>query len=206
METIQQVFAAGADDYLTKPVVGAELLTRISNRLERIRLLQTFSTQDPFTGLANQPESQRDLQRLLQQASLQQQPVCLVVLRVSELATINSQYGHAVGYQVLQRWGQLLRSAFQQEAGLGYWGNGEFVVGLAGATRIAALDRLAHVLLSLRQQVFTAPEDGRRFQATCQVAIAEFPSNGTTVRSLYQAAQSAVLKHDLMRMGVPDEQ
>jgi DNA-binding response OmpR family regulator len=41
-DTMQQVFAAGADDYLTKPIVGEELLTRINNRLKRNRLLQTL--------------------------------------------------------------------------------------------------------------------------------------------------------------------
>lgn len=38
--TIQQIFAAGADDYISKPVVGPELVTRILNRLERTRLLR----------------------------------------------------------------------------------------------------------------------------------------------------------------------
>ncbi len=37
-QTQNQVFAIGADDYLSKPVVGAELATRILNRLERVRL------------------------------------------------------------------------------------------------------------------------------------------------------------------------
>jgi DNA-binding response OmpR family regulator len=41
-DTIQKVFAAGADDYLTKPIIGEELLTRINNRLKRNRLLQTL--------------------------------------------------------------------------------------------------------------------------------------------------------------------
>ncbi|MGB3641019.1 MAG: response regulator [Rivularia sp. (in: cyanobacteria)] len=35
-ETMQRVFAAGADDYLPKPIVGSELLSRISHRLERM--------------------------------------------------------------------------------------------------------------------------------------------------------------------------
>ena len=35
-ETMRRVFAAGADDYLSKPIIGSELVTRIFNRLERM--------------------------------------------------------------------------------------------------------------------------------------------------------------------------
>lgn len=37
-----QVFAAGADDYLTKPITGSELATRIVNRLKRTQSLLKF--------------------------------------------------------------------------------------------------------------------------------------------------------------------
>lgn len=137
-ETIQQVFAAGADDYVTKPIVGPELLTRITNRLERSRLLQTLSTKEPITGLVNQLQSSHSLEYLIQQAAVEHvasrqgkcQPLCLVVFIVTELGQLNLQYGHAVGYQVLQRWGYLFQSAFRGPEVLSYWGNGEFVVGL----------------------------------------------------------------------------
>jgi DNA-binding response OmpR family regulator len=36
-KTQHQAFALGADDFISKPVVGAELANRILNRLERIR-------------------------------------------------------------------------------------------------------------------------------------------------------------------------
>ncbi|MDB4949021.1 MAG: diguanylate cyclase protein, partial [Gemmatimonadetes bacterium] len=35
-QTILRVFAAGADDYVTKPVVGPELIARLRNRLDRL--------------------------------------------------------------------------------------------------------------------------------------------------------------------------
>lgn len=42
-QTQDQVFTSGADDYLTKPVVPAELATRMLNRLERVKLIKEQS-------------------------------------------------------------------------------------------------------------------------------------------------------------------
>ncbi|AKG20570.1 response regulator [Calothrix sp. 336/3] len=38
--TINQVFAAGADDFVNKPIIASELITRISNRLQRSKLIR----------------------------------------------------------------------------------------------------------------------------------------------------------------------
>lgn len=37
-EMVNQVFSVGADDFVSKPIVGPELVTRIVNRLERLKL------------------------------------------------------------------------------------------------------------------------------------------------------------------------
>jgi diguanylate cyclase (GGDEF)-like protein len=192
-QIIQQVFSAGADDYITKPIVGPELLTRITNRLERLRLLQTLSTKDPLTGLANQPQSSQNLERLLRQTLLEKsKPLSLVLFTVEALRQINLKYGHATGNHILQRWGQLLRSTFGEAKGLGYWGNGEFVVELSGSKQ-EVNDRLSQLLTTLRQQIFTAP-DGNRFQATFSLGVAEYPTDGLTLQSLYQAASAISAK------------
>lgn len=192
-DTIQQVFAAGADDYVIKPVLGPELLTRITNRLERTRLLQTLSTKDPLTGLTNQPQSNQELEHQMQDCEKIGKPFSIGVLSLRELHQINIQYGHSMGNQILQRWGRLFQSKFIGSERVGYWGNGEFVVGMPGLKTQEASERLSDVLISLRQQVFTTL-DQERFQVICDVGVAEFPTNGKTLHELYQAVHLHQIK------------
>jgi diguanylate cyclase (GGDEF)-like protein len=180
-QTIQQVFAVGADDFVNKPVVVPELLTRIINRLERTRLIQSLASKDPLTGLPNQLESSRRLEAQLAQVEV----LSLVIFRISDLPQINLHKGHGTGHQVLQRWGGLFQAHFRGDEILGYWSNGEFVVGLPNSDQGVARDRLDQILIALRQQVYTTPE-GERFQVNCEWAIAEYPTDGQTVRSLYR--------------------
>lgn len=39
-EIVNQVYSVGADDFVSKPIIGPELVTRIINRLERVKLLR----------------------------------------------------------------------------------------------------------------------------------------------------------------------
>jgi DNA-binding response OmpR family regulator/HPt (histidine-containing phosphotransfer) domain-containing protein len=52
-ELVNQVFSAGADDCVSKPIIGPELVTRIVNRLERTKRLQSACTIDRSANRAN---------------------------------------------------------------------------------------------------------------------------------------------------------
>jgi DNA-binding response OmpR family regulator len=49
-ESIRRLFAAGADDFISKPVVGPELVTRVTSRIERVRLRQQIEDIKRRTG------------------------------------------------------------------------------------------------------------------------------------------------------------
>ncbi len=51
VEARLEAFRSGGDDYLPKPVVNEELLTRVKVRLDRARLLRERSDKDTITGL-----------------------------------------------------------------------------------------------------------------------------------------------------------
>jgi PAS domain S-box-containing protein len=73
-DIVNQVFSVGADDFVSKPIVGPELVTRIINRLERIKLRKhiTQTYQAKATATSSYDPSQRKLldARIQQQATV----------------------------------------------------------------------------------------------------------------------------------------
>jgi DNA-binding response OmpR family regulator len=49
-DTIYQVFTAGADDFVNKPIVGPELIARILNRIDRTQMFQKLGQSDLKTN------------------------------------------------------------------------------------------------------------------------------------------------------------
>ncbi|HYW08282.1 MAG TPA: response regulator, partial [Longimicrobium sp.] len=94
-DTIQRVFAAGADDYVAKPFVGPELVARIEGRLDRVRLQRLFAETDPLTGVANRASSEATLARLLRLSARHRQPLAVAMVDVDGLHAVNDRRGHA---------------------------------------------------------------------------------------------------------------
>lgn len=190
-ETMQQVFMAGADDFVRKPVVGPELVTRILNRLERSRLLQTLSEIDTLTEVANRRKSTEALMQLLESCKTNQRPFCFAILDLDQLKTINHQHSHAAGDQVLFHFGKLLQQTFHSEDVVGRWGGTEFVVGMAGMTKQEGEQRISEVLKNLREMIFTSAS-GISFHTTCSAGVADATQENLDLQILYQMADDAL--------------
>jgi diguanylate cyclase (GGDEF)-like protein len=189
--TIQRLFAAGADDYISKPISGAEVVTRITNRLERTRLLRHMAETDAQTGLPNQTKSTQTLNQLLHLAGRHKQPFCVAVLDLDHLKELNSQHGYAVGDRVLRGVGDLLFRSFRSEDVVSHWGGGEFVLGLYGLSRDGSIRRLTDVLRTLLQEGCPGP-DGVSVSISFSGGVAEFPLDGADFQSLYRAAAATL--------------
>ncbi|MBW4501056.1 MAG: response regulator [Scytonema hyalinum WJT4-NPBG1] len=185
-DTMRRVFAAGADDYVNKPIVGPELVTRILNRLDRTRMLRTISEIDALTGVANRRQSTQELNQLLSLANRHNQPLCFAVLKIDHLQQINQQYGHAVGDEVLSRFGRLLRRHFQSEI-LCRWGGAEFVVGMYGMTQKDGRRWIEEILENSSKEKFLTP-DKKDFQVTFSVGLSSYLHDGSDLQTLYQTA------------------
>ncbi|MBI3801658.1 MAG: response regulator [Deltaproteobacteria bacterium] len=190
-DTIHQVFAAGADDFVGKPIVGPELITRITNRLERTRLLRTLAETDALTGVANRRKSTQVLEHFLSLASRRSQAFCLAVVDIDHFKRVNDQHGHATVDAVLRRLGEVLQRSFRGEDIVARWGGEEFLVGMYGMSRDDGVQRIADLLEAWRQEEFDGPAN-ERFHITFSAGVAEYPTDGGDLQSLYRAADRAL--------------
>ncbi len=191
IETIDRVYSVGADDFVSKPIAGSELVSRIINRLERIELLRNAAEIDRLTKLSNRHKSTQDLNKYLQFAARQDLPLCLAVLDLDNLKAINERHGYSTGDMVMRQWGQLLQQTFRQNTVTARWEGDEFVVALFDTTKAEGMQRLTQLLTTLQRRQFVAP-DQTQFQIAFSAGIAQYPDDGTDLPTLYQAAAAAL--------------
>jgi diguanylate cyclase (GGDEF)-like protein len=192
-ETRQRVFEVGADDYVSKPIVVPELVTRILNRLERSRLLRNLAETDVLTRVSNRRQSTQDLNQLLQLAERSKQPLCFALIDLDRLKQINDQYEYAVGDRVLSRFGELLRRNFRSEDVVARWGGAEFVVGMYGMNRSEGVQRITDLLEILRKETF-ATSNSTQLQVTFSAAVVEYLHDGVALTQMYQVAKALLLQ------------
>ncbi|AXY67203.1 diguanylate cyclase [Thermosynechococcus sichuanensis E542] len=188
---VTQLFAAGADDFVNKPIVGPELMTRIINRLERTRLLKRLAEVDPLTGLSNRRKATEDIERFLTLASRQQQTLCIAVLDLDHFKRINDTYGHDVGDQVLVTTARLLRQSLRMEDVVARWGGEEFLIALYDISLDVAKHRLAICLQRLRNHTFHAPNHDS-FKVSFSAGLSQFPTHGQSLLQLVKVADDAL--------------
>jgi diguanylate cyclase (GGDEF)-like protein len=191
--SVQRIFEAGADDYVSKPIVGPELVTRIQNRLERVHLLRELAERDSLTGVASRRRSTAALEDLIALADRFGQPLSVALIDLDNFKKLNDRLGHAAGDAALRRIGAMLTAAFRGEDVIGRWGGEEFVVGTYGMVRDDGIQRVAEVLESFRTEQFNG-RDGRSARVSFSAGVAEFPLDGRDLTDLYRAADEALYR------------
>ncbi|PZD70924.1 Alkaline phosphatase synthesis transcriptional regulatory protein SphR [Acaryochloris thomasi RCC1774] len=193
-ETVNQVYVVGADDFVSKPIVGPELVVRILNRLERSRLQQQISETDPVTQVLNRKESIQTLENLLNE--VKHQPLCLIMLEVERIQQINDCFGFETGDQILKHVTQcILQSKAAGDVVVRKSGT-HFVVGLRGLTKTEGRQWFHALMTLIDHRTFNAP-DHTPLQITCSAGIAQYPDHaqypdqGTELQRLFCIAETA---------------
>ena len=176
---VAELFAAGGDDYLRKPVDAAELTARIMSRLDRTRSLRDEGELDERTGLLRRTAGEPELERLVAVAGRLRQPLAVAAVAAD---------GEDADEWALGCAGEAVREALGAGDVAARWGDRELVVGMLGLDGHDARERLGDLVETFRR----AQRPAGRPQPTLSAGVAEHPRDGIGAVALASAAIGAL--------------
>jgi len=173
----------GGDDYLIKPVVNEELMTRLQMQLERARQLKQRLEHDSVSGLLLRQPFMTQLSTMISEARRQAWNLTLAFCRVS---TSNPE-DPLVSDTVLSALGSLMTRRLRSEDLRGYWGGDKLILAFRNeeaATVISLMRKVADELVLAQ----LPSVGGEEISAKFIFGIAQFPYDGGTIHELLQTA------------------
>jgi diguanylate cyclase (GGDEF)-like protein len=157
---VQMAAEAGADDFLLKPIVPADLHVRL-RVAERVQVLtqrvraeseaaRFHATHDSLTGLLSRESILKELFRETDRVGRMNSPLAYLLVDLDSFSLINTNYGYSVGDHILKELGQRLRRHLRTYDLAGRYGEDELLIGLPGSSaenQIAVAERMRKAVL-----------------------------------------------------------
>jgi two-component system cell cycle response regulator len=193
----------GVNDYLVRPVDRNEMLARIKSQVRRKRfadrLRDTMQTTmemaitDGLTGLHNRRYLERHLGVLVQQAIARTKPLSLLILDIDHFKSINDQYGHGAGDEVLREFSRRVRKAVRGIDLACRLGGEEFVVAMPDTDGGLALLVGERIRQKIAGELFVT-EGSLRIPVTVSIGVSSLLSGSDTPQTLMKRADDALYR------------
>jgi two-component system cell cycle response regulator len=195
-----EIFHAGANDFITKPVIEEVLIARIKSLLlvkHQYKVLKRYSkdiynleTTDSLTGARNKKFLLEEGKNLITQYST----VCLMMVDIDHFEIINDLQGHMIGDHILHVIGQFLVNYFPKEILVARFAGKKFTLLIPNGT----LEKCKVVAEKLRRKMMELKPEG--LEVTVSIGLTS--SEGvveTTLTTLISDADAAL--HTAQKQG-----
>lgn len=184
--------AKGGDAFLTKPVSDKQLISAVTSRVERSRLIRSLMVRDSLTGLLNHSYIKDHLSIEVNRISRTGGKFTFVMIDIDLFKHVNDTYGHPTGDRVIKSLSQMLTRRLRKSDMIGRYGGEEFAVILVNTDQHKARDIMNGIRLDFAAR--THNNGDKQFTVTFSCGIAECPAfatdellNDAADKALYEA-------------------
>lgn len=172
---------------LTTLASYAVIAIQNANLFEQARRL---AVTDGLTELHNHRYLYEALERMLERARRDAQPLSLIMLELDNFKRFNDAHGHQSGDEVLRTIAMLLRRGSRPSDVVARYGGDEFMVVLPNANRTAALETAERLRRAVEAYPLVLGDDVIA-TVTLSVGVATYPADGLTVDAMVEAVDRA---------------
>lgn len=191
-DIVQQVEALrlGGDQFLTKPINPIILASVVKTKIERYREMLYAGRHDSLTGLLNHATAKSQLANMLK-ALPPAGRLVVAMLDIDRFKSINDNYGHPVGDQVIRSLAWLLRGRLRNNDLVGRYGGEEFILALPNIN----MDQAIRLLNRIREDFSVMPHThaNGKLHVSFSCGLAGLP-HYQDASALIQAADDALLE------------
>ncbi len=151
---------------------------------------------DDLTGLFARKAFLEHFSKTLSQAkaSLQETPLSLSLIDVDRFKSINDEYGHVTGDNVLVAVAQVIQEHVGKETIVGRYGGDEFVILFPDEEREQAFLKIERIRQVMNEHQLALPEGGLIKGIPISAGVASFPVDGRTENELWRKADHALYR------------
>ncbi|MGQ3890107.1 diguanylate cyclase [Legionella sp. CNM-1927-20] len=120
--------SVGGDDFLTKPISPAHLVSAVRTRSQRAGVLNYYMSTDSLTGLLNHSSFLKRLELELDYSKQIGSSLSLIMIDIDHFKKVNDTYGHPFGDVVIKRLATLLTLRLRSQDIVGRYGGEEFAI------------------------------------------------------------------------------
>ncbi len=169
------------------------IATQVATKIDLARShdqINRLATTDTLTGLGNQRAFRHGFELMLHRAKRRESPLCLVLCDVDHFKSVNDNYGHPFGDEVLKAVAAALADTVRVVDLAARYGGEEFAVILEDSD----LENASQVAERLRQAVSAIglSHGGKEVKVTMSLGVAAFPDHGEDIPTLIERADQAL--------------